>query len=839
MQHKHSRRQPKAAQSQSPASPSPAQRFSPSPDQGLRASQVEQRVREGLTNGSGAIKTQSERDIILKNVITPFNILNFVLAALVLLVGSFKNMLFMGVILCNILIGSFQEIRAKHTIDKLSLVAAPRAHVVRDGKLLEIPVEEIVLDDILRLSAGGQVCADCILVSGQCEVNESLLTGESDPIVKGPGDLLLSGSFVVSGSCLAKAEHVGADNYASQITNSAKYVKKPNSEILYWINRIIKWVSVVIAPVGLLLFCKQYFLTDSGIQDSVVSTVAALVGMIPEGLVLLTSVVLAVSVLRLSRHKTLVQELYCIETLARVDTLCLDKTGTITEGSMQVDELAPLDGSPAEAEAALSALAAHLPDENPTALAIKARYSQDPGWDCTQVQPFSSARKWSGASFQGKGTYVMGAAEFILGEAAAPLREQIEAYSQKGQRVLLLAWSAGEFQEKGLPADMKPLALVLLSDTIRKEAPETLRYFAEQGVDIKVISGDNPVTVANIAQKAGLANAGAYVDASTLSTEKALREAARRYSVFGRVTPQQKLDLVKALKADGHTVAMTGDGVNDVLALKESDCSIAMASGSDAARTVSQLVLLDSNFASMPRVVQEGRRSINNWQRSASLFLVKSIFSVLLAFFFIFIPRDYPFEPIQMTLISALTIGAPSFILALEPNRERIRGKFIINVLQKALPAALTIVLNILLLTAVSGLLGLSEAQLSTLSVYITGGTGLMMLFRVCSPFNFLRGALWGVMTAAFILAAVFFGQFFSLAPMTLSMALVLAAMLLFAFCSMAFFLYGVDRLLAPRLEAISTQMEQKGLRWKLLRRMRRRLPFLLRPHSRKKGGGK
>ena len=811
--------------------PEKIKRFSPSPSTGLTAAQVEERFSQGLSNDSGTIKTQSEKQIILKNIITPFNILNFILAGMILAVGSFKNMLFMGVILSNILIGSIQEIRAKRTIDKLSLIAAPRVHVVRDGQVTEIAVERIVLDDVLLLSAGGQVCADCVVLDGECEVNESLLTGESDPIVKKPGDMLLSGSFVVSGACRAKAEHVGADNYASQITNSAKYVKKPNSEILFWINRIIKWVGFAILPIGVLLFCKQYFLTDSGIQDSVVSTVAALVGMIPEGLVLLTSVVLAVSVIRLSAHKTLVQELFCIETLARVDTLCLDKTGTITEGCMQVDEVIPLakiDGK--YLEQALAALGSNLTDSNPTFLAVKNRFAIDPGWPCEEIRPFSSARKWSGAYFSGVGAFVMGAGEFILKEKFEPFRERAEQYSRKGQRVLLLAYSENNFPGKELPPGLKPMALLLLSDKIREEAPKTLRYFADQGVDLKVISGDNAVTVSNIAQKAGMDNAGRYVDATTLKTEEDIRRAARTYSVFGRVTPQQKLSLVKALKADGHTVAMTGDGVNDVLALKEADCSVAMASGSDAARTVSQLVLLDSNFASMPRVVQEGRRSINNLQRSASLFLVKSIFSAILALCFIFIPTDYPFEPIQMTLISALTIGAPSFILALEPNRKRLRGKFIVNVIQKSLPAALTIVLNILLLTAINGYMGFSDEQYSTLAVILTGCTGLLMLYKVCAPFNFLRGALAAVMTAAFVLALILMGKFFSIAPLNLPMILVLMMLLLFAFCSMSLFLHLIDYILVPRLDKISMEVRRQS---RLLDIFRRKL-FRRGKHSRK-----
>ena len=604
-----------------------AERFHPDPHAGLSEEQVRQRTRQGLHNGSAAIHTKTEGQIIRENVLTFFNILNFALALAVILVGSFRSTVFLGVILANIFIGSFQSIRAKRTLDKLSIVSAPKAVVLREGQKREIPVEEVVLDDILALSAGNQICSDAVVAAGECEVNESLITGESDPILKHPGDSLLSGSFIVSGNALAQVEHVGADNYATKITGDAKYMKQRNSEIMDSIDRIVKVVGFGILPIGALLFWKQFFVLGDTLQNSVVSTTAAMVGMIPEGLVLLVSVCFAVSVVKLSARKTLVRDLYCVETLARVDTLCLDKTGTITEGTMQVDELVPFEGvTQQEMDAALNGLVSNLQDGNPTFQAIQERYPQPSPWRAGTLVPFSSARKWSGAFFPGRGAFVMGAGEFILGEGFSAIREQVEGYSQQGQRVLLLAQSQEDFDGQTLPGQLKLLGLVLISDKIRREAPRTLRYFADQGVDLKVISGDNAVTVANIARKAGLEHADKYVDATTLRTEEDIRRAVNEYSVFGRVTPQQKLSFVKALKAQGHTVAMTGDGVNDVLALKEADCSIAMASGSDAARTVSSLVLLDSNFASMPVVVQEGRRSINNLQRSSSLFLAKDHF---------------------------------------------------------------------------------------------------------------------------------------------------------------------------------------------------------------------
>lgn len=774
------------------------ERFHPDPETGLSSRQVEERVRQGLHNGDSGIKTKTEGQIIRENVFTFFNMLNLALAAAVILVGSPRNALFMGVILCNIVIGSFQGIRAKHTIDKLSLISSPKAKVVREGRKLNVQVEEVVLDDILLLSAGNQICSDAVVAEGECEVNESLITGESDPVLKQPGDHLLSGSFLVSGACSARVEHVGAENYASRIAGDAKYIKKRNSEIMDSIDVIVKIIGFAIVPIGALLFWKQYFVLHGTFQESVVSTAAAVVGMIPEGLVLLISLAFAVSVLKLSAKKTLVQDMYCVETLARVDTLCLDKTGTITEGTMQVDGFVPFEGFTEEdMTEPLTALVNNLSDDNPTFLALKEKLNGQSPWRAAEMVPFSSARKWSGAFFPGRGCYVMGAGEFILRESFDTIKEQVEGYSQNGQRVLLLARAQDNFQGKELPEGVEPMGLVLISDKIRREAPRTLRYFADQGVDLKVISGDNAVTVANIARKAGLENADSYVDATTLETEEDIREAVGKYSVFGRVTPQQKLAFVKALKAQGHTVAMTGDGVNDVLALKEADCSIAMASGSDAARTVSNLVLLDSNFASMPLVVQEGRRSINNLQRSSSLFLVKTIFSALIAVLFIFINHAYPFEPIQQTLISSLTIGVPSFILALEPNKDRLRERFIFNVFKMCVPAALAMTANIVALCALAGPLGLSDPEFSTLAVIATSLTGFIMLFKVCTPFNGLRGTLFGGLLSVFIGALLFFGEFFSLTDVTLPMLMALLPLLFLSIMLMLALLHFVDHIIA------------------------------------------
>ena len=775
---------------------------------GLTDAEVRQRIEQGLVNHNSDIKSKSIKRIVLENLITPFNILNFVLAVMILIVGSYKNLLFMGVIICNIFIGTVQEIRAKKTIDKLSLIAEPKAHVIRNGIKQEIAIHDIVMDDITFLGAGNQVCSDAVVIEGECEVNESLLTGESEPVLKQPGDHLLSGSFIISGNCHARVEHVGKDNYAAQITDNAKYVKKPNSEIMRWTNRIIKYIGFTLIPVGIALFCKQVFISHQGFNDAIVGVVAALIGMIPEGLILLTSVVFAVSIIRLSQHKTLVQELYCIETLARVDVLCLDKTGTITEGTMEVTDVLPLhDTTNEELNIALGSLIHALEDDNPTFNAVKTYCDQYDKLTCNHIVPFSSARKWSGASFDENGSYIFGATEFILKDSS-PYQAIIKEHSEKGQRVLMLAHSPHQIQEKELPAEIHPMAFLFISDKIRAEAPDTLAYFAEQGVDIKIISGDNAITVANIAKKAGLKTAEQYVDATTLQTPEEIKEAAQKYSVFGRVTPQQKLDLVKALKEQGHTVAMTGDGVNDVLALKESDCSIAMASGSDAARTVSQLVLLDSNFASMPKILKEGRRSINNLQRSSSLFLTKTIFSTINAILFIFLHFDYPFQPIQLTLISALTIGAPSLILALEPNKERIKGKYIVNVIRKSIPGAMTMVFNIVALAIVCSFIHFNSTEISTLAVMITGFAGLLVLLKVSLPFNWIRCALFFTMLGAFIFAIFILKDLFSLASITLPMFYCFLVLAGFAIIVFVLFSLLIDKLLSKQIDRLETKIK-------------------------------
>lgn len=738
---------------------------------GLSGSEVQKLTSEGLVNGEHNVKTRSIGRIVSGNICTLFNFINFVLAIFVAFTGSYKNMLFMGVIICNIAIGIFQEIRAKKTIDRLSLLSAPRAKIVRDGEVCEISMKDIVLGDLCILERGDQICADCEVVSGSCEVDESLLTGESDPVLKGTGDELLSGSFLVSGGVRAKVVHIGEENYAIKIVKEAKAYKKPASEMMKAINTIIRLVSICILPIAGILFYKQCFLVGQDTDTAIVSTVAALIAMIPEGLVLLTSAVLAVSVVRLSLERTLVQELYCIETLARVDVLCLDKTGTITEGRMKVRELVPMNGhTESEVRKLLSEMMGALNDHNPTSDALREAFSESNEFAVKETTAFSSEKKYSGVEFESEGKFLIGACEFLLDESFADVRSRALAYSEQGLRVLVLL-KDGEKRE--------PQSLILIEDVIREDAEETLDFFKKQGVELKVISGDSPVTVASVAKRAGFDHVE-YIDLSTVQTEEEVASSAEKYNVFGRVTPAQKLILVKALKESGHTVGMTGDGVNDVLALREADCSIAMQSGSDAARNVSKLVLLDSNFKAMPKVVAEGRRAINNLERSAALFLEKTTYAFLLALIFVFIREAYPFQPIQLTLVSALTIGVPSFLLALEPNYDLVKGSFFKNVMKRALPGGVLIVINVMLAIYLGKVLSLSDLQVSTLSVIMVAAVSFTVLFRVCRPWNLYRAAMFALLLAGFVLAFLLFGDFFFFTALTKEMCILAAGQFLF-----------------------------------------------------------
>lgn len=776
---------------------------------GLTDEQVNARIAEGKVNADENPNTRTYKQIVRENTLTFFNFLNLVLLVLVLLVGSYKNAFFVCIIIINTLIGIAQEIRAKKTIDKLAILTARKSVVIREGQKWTVPTEELVLDDVVCLKTGDQVPADARILEGSLEVNESLLTGESDNLPKNEGDELFSGSFVTSGEACCQIIHVGKDNYAAQITSEAKEFKRHNSELKNSLNAILKVISIIIVPLGALLFYKQYYIVGDTFRDSVVSMVAGVLGMIPEGLVLLTSVALTLGALVLANKKTLVQELYCIETLARVDTLCLDKTGTITEGTMCVERVEPYvstgrvetavtESEPAEsseAEAQVQTDSAFmddinnvmgnmmyvLKDQNATIDALRKRFPAKQGMTLEHVIPFSSDRKYSGAVFEEKGTYLMGAAQFLFPEDNEELTEKCQSYAEEGLRVLVLAHSPQNAEGTELPEGLEPLALMLLTDVIREEAPDTLAFFDSQEVDLKVISGDDPVTVAAIARRAGLKNADSYVDATTLTTEEELQDAVAQYSVFGRVTPQQKKAMVQALQSQGHTVAMTGDGVNDVLALKEADCSIAMAQGSDAAKNIANVVLLDSNFASMPHIVNQGRRVVNNIRTAASMFLIKTMFSVMLSLLTIFFGNAYPFEPIQMSLISACAVGIPTFLLAQENNYEKIDHTFLRHVFINAFPAAITITFCVFAVMLVCQNVYHSMAMLNTACVLVTGWNYMAALKTVYAPLNTYRKVIIYGMQFIFFAAAVIFQKLLSLGSLDFGMIILVFILMTFA----------------------------------------------------------
>lgn len=725
---------------------------------GLSSAEVEARVAEGKVNGEQTVRTKSVAQILRSNILTFFN---FVFVALAVLLSGFVddgmdgigNFGFLILIVFNTLVGIVQELRAKRTMDKLALLSAPKAFVLRDGDLQEIAIEQIVLDDVMELAAGRQVCADSVIVEGRCEVNESLVTGEPDAIVKNVGDHVISGSFVVSGKAKCRVEHIGAENFVMKISSGAKYFKKPTSEIWRALMLIVKVMSIVIVPVGVALFCSKFFRDASDVNDIVVTTIGSVIGMIPSGLVALASTVFCVSVVRLSRKKTLAQDLYCVETLARVDVLCLDKTGTITEGSMEVGGIAPREGLSEDGfRTMLHDVVTATGDENATAIALKT-YLSDAGeaHEAESFVPFSSERKWSGARVNGV-SYALGAVEFTLGHGEDETHRIAARKADEGYRVLALVSSKAPFEDDKLPDEVSFEGFVFITDKIRDEAPDTLRFFREQGVAVKIISGDNPSTVRAVAKRAGLEKCDDIIDMSTLTTEEEVREAATKYTVFGRVLPDQKLTLVKALKAAGHTVAMTGDGVNDVLALKEADCSVAMASGSDAAKNVSSLVLLDSNFASMPRIVAEGRRSINNLERSAALYIMKTVYNVLLALLFMFVNEPLPFEPRNLTLIGGVTIGMPSIVLALEPNNDLVKGRFLTKVLCYAVPGGIIVMLGAAaVMVAGRYFLDVTPDQIRTMYCIVTTFVGLIYLFRVALPPTWLHILLCLVMVGIYV----------------------------------------------------------------------------------------
>ncbi len=773
--------------------------LTPDSELGLSSAQAQERADAGWANLPIDPPGKTVGQIVRSNVFTYFNMLFFFLAACVLAVGSWQNVMFMGVVLANIAIGIVQELRSKRTLDKLTLLTAPQGAVIRDGRRRKIPTSEMVRDDIVEFSAGDQIFADAVVVAGECSANEALITGEADEIKKNPGDELLSGSFVVSGQCRARLTRVGADSFANRLTLEAKAAKPPQqSEMMRSLTRLVQVIGIAIIPLGILMAVKEIAWLGRSVTDGVVATVASLIGMIPEGLYLLTSMALAAGVVRLAQKRTLVHDMGCIETLARVDVLCVDKTGTVTENKMTVEDVVPLCPErfeESDIRLIMADYVAAMRADNDTMAALRRYFTGEVKQPAVKAVPFTSAKKFGGVSFHEDETYLLGAPDVLLGERGGKYAKQIDAYSAKGCRVLLLGLYDGDPEDERPEAGLMPIALILLSNKIREEAPETFKYFAAQGVAIKVISGDNALAVSEVAKRAGIRGAENYVDARTLETDEDIAEAVERYTVFGRVTPDQKRRFVRALKAAGHTVAMTGDGVNDVLALKEADCSVAMASGSDAACQVSHIVLLESNFAAMPSVVAEGRRVINNIERSASLFLVKNIFSFILAVITLVFTLPYPVTSAQMSLVSALTIGIPGFILAMEPNSARIKGKFLPNVVGRALPGGLTnlfLVLGAILFCLV---FELPEDMMGTICTVILCVVGLMVVHRTCKPYDLLRRAMMVALVVGFGICVLVLPELFTISKLDLPAGMILGVFVLLSWPALALLCRAQEKL--------------------------------------------
>ena len=792
---------------------------------GLTSEEVRERIDNGQTNHTDISTQKTVGQIVKSNLLTYFNLIFLILTVLLCIVGSFRNLTFLPVIIGNTVIGIFQELRAKKTLDKMSMLNAPHSIVVRDGEQQQIQSEELVKDDIIILSAGNQICADATVLSGSISVNEALLTGESDEIKKKSGDGLMSGSFVVSGQCYAKLDKVGNESYISKLTAQAKAMGDgEQSEMIRYINKLVKWVGIIIIPVGIILFCQAYIMNGETFKKSVVSMVAAVLGMIPEGLYLLTTVALALSTIRLAKKQVLLHDMKSIETLARVDVLCVDKTGTITEPGMQVTELV-ISGRCSDAEMDKRAFAhlladysAVIEDNNATMEAIRAYVDKNEiekgSRTLLKTQPFTSANKYSKVSFV-EGDYMLGAPEFIMKDRYDEISEEIEEYQSKGYRVLLMAESGDDSSglEKSF-GGISPIGYIVLSNPIRENAESTFTYFKEQGVAIKVISGDNPATVSEVAKRAGIDGAENYVDASTLVSEKDITESVDKYTVFGRVTPKQKQLIVRALQKQKHTVAMTGDGVNDILAMKDADCSIAMASGSEAAAQAAQTVLLDSDFGRMPYVVYEGRQVVNNIQRSASLFLVKNIFSLLMAIFSAIFAITYPLEPSQISLISMFTIGLPGFLLALEPNRNRIEGNFMANVMLKALPAGLTDVLSVGALVICGQVFNLPSEDIATAGTMLLAVVGFMIIIKISHPFNKMKYGVLVINIVGLLFCGLFLGKLFAIESIS---NICFLLMVVFAFAAESMFRY-----LTLFVEKLSSFFGDEKNRRKIRRKIRK-----------------
>ena len=785
---------------------------------GLKDSEVKQRIASGLTNKLNMGTDKTTMEIVLSNVCTYFNLIFLIISIVLIMVGSFRNLTFLPVIIGNTLIGIVQELRAKKTLDTMKFLSAPHSDVIRDGKLQNILSEELVKDDIILLKAGKQICADAVVISGSIQVNESLLTGESDEIEKAVGSKLLSGSFVVSGECYAKLEKVGDESYISKLSTQAKTMKsKEQSEMIRHINLIVKVVGIVIIPIGAVLFLQSFYVNGDTLRKSVTSTVAAVLGMIPEGLYLLTTVALAISTMKLATKKVLLHDMKSIETLARVDVLCVDKTGTITEPDMKVEDVFLCKGANSsidysDFEKLLFSYALASKDNNATMQALK-EYANKKGIKGAvgapvNVLPFSSSLKYGSITFE-EGCYILGAPEIILKDNFISFENDILAYTEKGSRVLLFAKYDGSDIEDGIKGKVTPIGFIAFANPIRENAVDTFNYFKSQGVSIKVISGDNPLTVSQIASRAGIENAENYIDATLLDTDKKIQEAISFYTIFGRVTPKQKQKLVKALQADGHTVAMTGDGVNDILAMKDADCSVAMASGSEAATHAAQVVLLDSDFAHMPDLVYEGRRVVNNIERSASLFLVKNIFSLLLALLSAVFMFTYPLEPAQISFVSMFTIGIPGFLLALEPNKNRIKGSFIKNVLIKALPGGLTDVIAVFALVVFGEVFEISTDSIGTVATMVMSVVGFMILIKISYPLDLRKYIIIFLNVAGLIFTGIFLRKLFALTDLS-----GISILLMFTFGFAAESLFRNMTVLVEKnqilLEKIRIKLEQK-----------------------------
>ena len=748
--------------------------------QGLTQAEVEARIADGQVNAIQDSSNRSVKDIVMGNTLTFFNFINIVLLALVLSVRSYKNMLFIFIIIANTLIGIFQEIKAKITLDKLKILTVSHVDVIRDGVKKSVTVSELVKDDVILLKSGGQIPADGVILDGEVDVNESLLTGESDSIHKTCGSKVLSGSFVTSGKAMCLLTEVGHDCYMEKLSSEAKQFKRYKTELQRNLDTILKFISIIIVPLGIILFAKQYWISGSTYEQAALDTVAAVLGMIPEGLVLLTSVALALGAVRLARRSTLVRELFCIETLARVDTLCLDKTGTITEGHLcvQGEESVKED---IDLEQLMGRMVSALGDENETFQALRQHYKRNQSTNTKLVLPFSSERKFSGVVFEGEGTYLMGAYQFIFPQADPAVLEKIAEYASKGLRVLTVAHSPNEMTDYTLAEDFEIVGFVFMTDVVRKNAPDILGYFEEQGVDLKVISGDDPVTVAAIAARAGLKDADKYIDATTIHTDEEMEDAILKYSVFGRVTPKQKQQMVRLLKQNGRTVAMTGDGVNDVLALKDADVSIAMASGSEAAKNTANLVLLNSDFASLPHIVNEGRRVINNIKAAASMFLIKTGFSVLTALLTIIVGQNYPFQPIQLSVINGCAVAIPTMLLQLEPSFQKVNKHFFREVLRMSMPAAITITAMITIINNIGHSIGTPREMLSTVCVLATGWVYLITLRQVYSPMTGYRKFVIYLMQTAYLVAMVIGQRIMELVGLNFTCVIVTLAAVNFA----------------------------------------------------------